>query len=79
MAASPIEAAAMLALKQSSGVELKRGSFLPDAIVSGMVSEIVEAATVGDPIDWKKMDPSGLAAVIKAFYKPHVHSIILTF
>ena len=66
----------MLALKQSSGVELKRGSF---AIVSGMVSEIVEAATVGDPIDWKKMDPSGLAAVIKAFYKPHVHSIILTF
>lgn len=62
---APIEAAIMLSLKESLGVELKSFSTnMPDSIMTGILNEVIAKASSGEPLDWSKMDPSGTAALV---------------
>lgn len=58
-AAPVLETAALASLKSALDLQMKDFSDLPDSIAMGIVNELVEKASTGDPIDWPKMDPTG--------------------
>jgi hypothetical protein len=65
-----LEVSALAAAKEALGQHIVSTSDMPETLIAQAVNETATHADQGTPIDWSKMDISGVSAMIKAFHQP---------